>query len=98
VLLQCRPLVPDPEEDQFMSNIDRLRVAFRTALDLSEDYDVDSLEYRGIEKWDSLAHMALIAEIEDAFDVMIDTDEVIDMSSFTKAVEILGKHDVDIAG
>lgn len=80
-----------------MSNIDRLRVAFRTALDLPQDYDVDSLEYRGIDKWDSLAHMALIAEIEDSFGVMIDTDEVIDMSSFTKAVEILGKHDVDIA-
>ncbi len=80
-----------------MTNIDRLRVAFRTALGLPEDYDVDALEYRGIDKWDSLAHMALVAEIEDAFDVMIDTDEVIDMSSFAKAQEILGKHDVDFS-
>jgi acyl carrier protein len=81
-----------------MSNIDRLREAFRTALGLPTDYPVDELEYRGIEQWDSLAHMALIAEIEDAFDVMIDTDEVIDMSSFGKAVEMLGKHDVDLTG
>jgi acyl carrier protein len=80
-----------------MSNTDRLRDAFRKALDLPADYDVDGLEYRGIEKWDSLAHMALVAEIEDTFDVMIDTDEVIDMSSFTKAKEILASHDVDIA-
>src|SRR5689334_23705987 len=58
-----------------MTSLDRLRVAFRTALDLPEDYEVDSLEYRGIDKWDSLAHMALVAEIEDAFDIMIDTDE-----------------------
>ena len=81
-----------------MSNVDRLRVAFRTALGLADNYDVDVLEYRSIDKWDSLAHMALVAEIEDTFDVMIDTDEVIDLSSFTKAVEILGKHDVDFAG
>lgn len=80
-----------------MSNIERLRVAFRAALSLSDDYDVDSLEYRGIEKWDSLAHMSLVAEIEDAFDVMIDTDDVIDMSSFAKAREILSKKGVDIA-
>jgi acyl carrier protein len=80
-----------------MSNIERLRVAFRAALSLSDDYDVDSLEYRGIEKWDSLAHMSLVAEIEDAFDVMIDTDDVIDMSSFAKACEILSKKGVDIA-
>jgi acyl carrier protein len=81
-----------------MNNVDRLRVAFRSALDLPDDYDVDVLEYRSIEKWDSLAHMALVAQIEDTFDVMIDTDEVIDLSSFTKAVEILGKHDVDFTG
>lgn len=81
-----------------MSNVDRLRVAFRTALGLPDNCDVDVLEYRSIDKWDSLAHMALVAEIEDTFDVMIDTDEVIDLSSFKKAVEILGKHDVDFAG
>ena len=74
-----------------MSDIERLRAAFRTALSLDDDYDVDSLEYRSIEKWDSLAHMALIAAIEDEFDIMIDTDDVIDMSSFAKAGEILGR-------
>lgn len=78
-----------------MSNIDRLRSAFRTALDLPEDFTVDSLEYRGIEKWDSLAHMALVATLEDEFDVMIDTDAVIDMSSFAKAREILEKYGVE---
>jgi acyl-CoA synthetase (AMP-forming)/AMP-acid ligase II len=52
-----------------MNNLDRLRAAFRTALGLPEDVDVDRLEYRGIEHWDSLAHLTLIAEIEDAFDV-----------------------------
>lgn len=81
-----------------MSNLDRLRVAFRTGLGLAEDFDVDKLEYRGIEQWDSQAHLTLVAEIEDAFDVMIDTDEVIDLSSFDKAVEILGKHDVELTG
>ena len=80
-----------------MTNLDRLRAAFRTALGLPEELDVDRLEYRGIEQWDSLAHLTLVAEIEDAFDVMIDTDEVIDLSSFDKAVEILGKHDVALA-
>lgn len=80
-----------------MANIERLRGVFRTALELGDDYDVDSLEYRGIEKWDSLAHMSLVAQIEEAFDVMIDTNEVIDLSSFVKAREILRSHDVDFA-
>lgn len=77
-----------------MSEIERLRSVFRVSLELADDYDVDGLTYRGIESWDSLAHMSLVAAIEDEFGVMIDTDDVIDMSSFDKAKEILTKQGV----
>jgi hypothetical protein len=79
-----------------MSNLDRLRDAFRTGLMLPADYAVDALEYRGVEQWDSLAHLTLVAEIENAFGVSINTDDVIDLDSFAKAVEILQSHDVDL--
>ncbi|GAA3227421.1 acyl carrier protein [Actinocorallia longicatena] len=72
-----------------MTDIDKLRRVFRTALNLPDGYDVDGLEYRAIDKWDSLAHMTLVAAIEDAFDIMIDTQDVIDMSSFGKAKELV---------
>ena len=81
-----------------MVDIERLRVIFRKSLEVDADFPVDSLEYRGIEKWDSLAHMSLIAALEDEFDVMIDIDDVIDMSSFAKAREILGKLGVEFIG
>jgi acyl carrier protein len=77
-----------------MSQIDRLRRVFRSSLELADDFDVDGLTYRGIESWDSLAHMSLVAAMEDEFGVMIDTEDVIDMSSFDKAREILGKQGV----
>jgi acyl carrier protein len=74
--------------------LQRLEVVFRAALELPENAAVDSLEYRGIDKWDSLAHMSLVAAIEDEFGVMLDTDEVIDLSSFDRARQILEKHGV----
>jgi acyl carrier protein len=77
-----------------VSDLQRLREAFRTALDLPADAPVDDLQYQGNEKWDSLAHMSLVATIEDEFSVMIDTDDVINMSSFAEAVRILGKYSV----
>ncbi|MER7441991.1 MULTISPECIES: acyl carrier protein [Micromonospora] len=77
--------------------LQRLRTVFRTALELPEEAEVDGLEYRGIEKWDSLAHMSLVATIEDEFGVMLDTDEVIDLSSFDRARQILEKHGVVLA-
>jgi acyl carrier protein len=80
-----------------VSNINKLIETFRAGLNLSADVDVPKLSYRDIKEWDSVGHMALVGALEEAFDVMLDTDDVIDMSSFDKAVEILGKYDVDFA-
>ena len=77
-----------------MSANQRLERTFALALGVDE-IDFESLEYRGIEQWDSVAHMALVSELETEFDVMLDTDEVIGMSSFKKAREILTSHGVD---
>jgi acyl carrier protein len=67
----------------------KLREIFVEALELDEDVDVENLKYRDIEAWDSVGHMALVAAIEDEFDVQFDTDQVIDMSSFKVAAEMV---------
>ncbi|RZQ62057.1 acyl carrier protein [Amycolatopsis suaedae] len=67
----------------------KLREVFVEALDLDGDVDVENLKYRDIEAWDSVGHMALVAAIEDEFDVQFDTDQVIDMSSFKVAVDMV---------
>lgn len=77
-----------------MSNRSKLENAFRVGLELGPEEDVTVLEYRQIAEWDSIGHMALIAEIEDAFDVVLSTDDVIAISSFDKGIEILTKHGV----
>ncbi|MEV4051361.1 MULTISPECIES: acyl carrier protein [Amycolatopsis] len=67
----------------------KLREVFVEALDLDGGVDVENLKYRDIEAWDSVGHMALVAAIEDEFDVEFDTDQVIDMSSFKVAVDMV---------
>ena len=69
-----------------------LRGLFRDTFDLDAGAVCEELAYRGVPAWDSVGHMRLIAALETAFDVMLDTDEVIDLSSFAKAVEILDRH------
>lgn len=59
-----------------------------------EAFDVDNetakkLKYQDIPAWDSVGHMGLIAALEDAFDIMMETDDIIDLSSFEKGKEIL---------
>jgi len=81
----------------FMSQTEKLQTAFSTAIGVSPDADFEALAYGKTEGWDSVAHMALIAEIESAFDIMMDTDDVIALSSFPEAKRIVGKYGVVFA-
>lgn len=76
-------------------NEQKLREIFAESLGISEDQVTDELQYNSIEEWDSIAHMALVAAIDDGFDIMMDTEDVIDLSSFAKAKEILKKYGVE---
>lgn len=78
-----------------MENNQKLVEAFVNALEIEKEQVVDSLQYQGIEQWDSISHMMLISELEDSFEIEIDTDDVIDMSSVAKAKEIISKYGVE---
>jgi acyl carrier protein len=77
-----------------MSDTDILIQAFRDALALPEDTDIPALAYGGHPNWDSVGHMALIAEIEERFDVMFDTDDVLALSSFDQALTMVRRQAV----
>ena len=74
-----------------MENLKKLKKSFSKALNISVDVINDDLLYQGIPQWDSISHMVLISQLEEDFDLSIDTDDVIDLSSFQKAKDILNK-------
>ncbi len=78
-----------------MTNAEKYLQAFASALEVTPE-EAPSLRYGESAKWDSVGHMSLIAALEDAFDVMIDMEDIIDLSSFEKGKEILRKYDVEI--
>ena len=55
---------------------------------------LEKLEYNQIEQWDSIGHMTLISELEDKFGISMETDDIIDFSSFKKGKEILKKYKI----
>lgn len=75
-------------------SLDKLKYAFREALPLPDDINYDDIVYGHTAGWDSIAHMRLIAAIETQFDVMFTTDQLIGLSSFSKAQELLKQHSV----
>lgn len=71
-----------------MSNLEKYNSAFCDAFEISEE-QLEGLQYQQIELWDSVGHMTLVANLEDAFDIMMETDDIIDLSSYEKGLDIL---------
>lgn len=71
-----------------MTNLEKYNQAFCEAFEITED-KLATLQYQQIELWDSVGHMTLIANLEDSFDIMMETDDIIDLSSYEKGQEIL---------
>ncbi len=78
-----------------MINLEKYNAVFCKTLNVEESQLAD-LKYQDVSEWDSVGHMTLIAAIEDTFDIMFDTDDIIDLSSYEKGIEILRKYDVEI--
>ena len=78
-----------------MSNIGKIENIFRQEFNLDEKFDLKALTYQSIPEWDSVGHMSLVASLEDEFNIEMEMDDIIDLSSYEVAVKTLVKYGVD---
>lgn len=78
-----------------MSNLEKYNNAFIETFEITAE-QLPGLKYQDITAWDSVGHMTLIAALEEAFDIMMDTDDIIDLSTYEKGMEILAKEDYGV--
>lgn len=78
-----------------MSNLEKYTNVFATTFGITPEQAV-TLKYQAIQAWDSVGHMGLIAALEDAFGIMFEADDIIDLSSFEKGREILKKYSIEV--
>ncbi len=77
-----------------MSNKEKYNNVFIESLDVTED-QLANLKYQDVPTWDSVGHMGLVSELEDAFDIQFETDDIVDFNSYAKGMEILTKYGVE---
>ncbi len=95
ISIYCRTMQFLKGEYSNMTNKEKYIQAFCEAFEITPE-QTEGLVYTGIPEWDSVGHMNLISAIEDTFDIMMDTDDIIEFSSFEKGMEILQeKYDVE---
>ncbi len=77
-----------------MTNLEKYKKIFMETFEIAEE-QLENLKYQDIVAWDSVGHMGLIGTLEDTFDIMMDTDDIIDFNSFKKGIEILAKYKIE---
>ena len=77
-------------------SLERYKSTFIKSLSINESSFKDTLEYNEIPEWDSIGHMTLMSGLEEEFEITLETDDIVDFSSFKKGKEILSKYKVKI--
>tara|TARA_B100000795_G_scaffold266288_1_gene249232 strand:- start:37 stop:276 length:240 start_codon:yes stop_codon:yes gene_type:complete len=77
-----------------MDNKKKYEKIFIKALSIDKSKFSEKIEYNEIPEWDSIGHMTLISELEEGFKITVETDDIIDFSSYKKGREILEKYKI----
>ena len=76
-------------------NLKKYNDVFIKSFEVSED-KLNKLKYESIPQWDSAGHMAMIANLEEAFDIVFEMDDIIDFSSYKTGIKLLKKYKINI--
>tara|TARA_X000001036_G_C20509971_1_gene737662 strand:- start:694 stop:930 length:237 start_codon:yes stop_codon:yes gene_type:complete len=78
-----------------MENLKKYQKVFIDSLNIDIKKFNQKLQYNEIPEWDSIGHMTLISNLETAFKITIDNEDVLDFSSFKKGMQILKKYKIN---
>ncbi len=78
-----------------MKNKSKYIDIFIKSLSIDKKNFNEKLKYNDIPEWDSIGHMTLMSALEEGFKISIETDDIVDFSSFKKGIQILKKYKVD---
>lgn len=79
-----------------MSNLDKYNQIFAEIFEVESNVLNSEFHSDSVENWDSVTQLTLVNEIEDQFELMLDTDDILNFKSYDEGKRILDKYDVKI--
>lgn len=79
-----------------MDNIEKYKQCFQKVFSLKVGFNCESIKIGSTPDWDSVGHIELVTEIEDTFDIMLETEDILKFTSYVEGMEILKKYGVVI--
>lgn len=78
-----------------MTNLQKYEKVFVDTFGVSTDVLNESFTFKDVPVWDSVAHLSLISELEDTFDVLFDAEDILHYGSYLNGIEILKRYGVE---
>ena len=79
-----------------MSKQKKIEVVVAEALYVDIEKVTDELKYQEIAEWDSMSHLILVAEIEKAYEISVEMEDILEMGSVAKIKDILKKYQINV--
>ena len=80
-----------------MSTKKKYQNIFIKSLSIDSNKFNENIKYNEIPEWDSIGHMTLISALEEEYKISLETDDIVDFSSFKKGIELLKKYNVNMS-
>lgn len=78
-----------------MNNLQKYQNVFVNVFNVNASELNENFTFKGVQRWDSVAHLSLITELEDTFDVMFDSEDILHYGSYLNGIEILKRYGVE---
>lgn len=79
-----------------MTNIEKLNSIFCEVFSVEASALNSNFDKIHVNGWDSVRQLSLTSEVEDAFDIMLDADDILEFTSYNNAKAVLAKYDITL--
>lgn len=79
-----------------MTNIEKLNNIFCEVFSVEASALNSEFNKCTVEGWDSVHQLSLTSAVEDAFDIMLDAEDILEFTSYDNAKAVLAKYEIEL--
>lgn len=77
-----------------MTNLEKYNSVFRDVFMVEDNVLNENFDNTSVDGWDSVKQLALTTALEDTFDIMLDAEDILELTSYSKGIEVLKKYEI----
>lgn len=77
-----------------MSVLENYNAVFSSVFNVDVSVLSDDFSSTSVDNWDSITQLSLVTAMEDAFDIMLDPEDILNFKSYAVGKEIVAKYGI----